>query len=201
MQKGIDIKLIDELIADPKWRMQLDDVRRERITGVLLNKLIEYSEQNRADKFIKDMYNELRLHKPEFYKLCPPDFIYAHNIREIDEQNIWQYLNYKELRQITKGIMELKARESPFYKFIKNIHVPYKFSMNIEMINDLRYDLVLRLSDIHPKNKHNTINTYKNILERTIESTTNPVLKSKLLLWSRFIKDEDLDDILKGKTP
>lgn len=181
--------LIAQLRTSDTWIHQLEDVHTERIQGVLLDKLIEYTNSQRAERFLNDMYTQFEMSKQKNYRLVPHDFIFCHNIRELDDQNIWKFMNYKELRRIIKGIAEIR-NNSPYFRFIKHIKVPYRYTFNVTMINDLRYDLVLRLEDV--KNKGQLNEQYNNILDRTINETTNPILLSKLKLWKEFINDEDL---------
>lgn len=183
------LTLIQQLERDEYWQHQLEDVRRERIEGVLLNKLIEYSEQGRASRYLSDMFREFDMSKKKNYKLVPYDFIFVHNVLELNDQKLWQFMNYKELRRIIKGIAEIR-NNSPYFKFIKHVQVPYRYTFNVTMIDDLRYDLVLRLEDV--KNRGQLNEQYNNILDRTINETTNPILLSKLKLWKEFINDEDL---------
>lgn len=186
--------LIAQLRDTDTWKHQLEDVHTERIQGVLLDKLIEYTNSQRAERFLNDMYTQFEMSKQKNYRLVPHDFVFCHNIRELDDQKIWQFMNYKELKSIHKGIKEIKDH-SPYYNFIKHIKVPYKWTMNVAMINNLRYDLVLRLEN--HTNKTMLKKHYKSILERTIDETTNPILLSKLKLWLQFVNNEDLDELIK----
>lgn len=191
-------KLIHQLTCDDKWKMQLDEVKKERIEGILLSKIIEYEESNRAHRYLDNMFYEMEFADKVYCKLAPDDFLFAHGLREIDEQKMFKWMNYSELKSLIRGKRELKENESPYYRFIKNIHIPFRFSMNVTMINDLRYDLALRMAEYaNPKSKSNHQH-YFNILQETINTTQNPILKSRLLLWKEFIEDKDLPKLVKN---
>lgn len=173
------------------------DTFKEKLDKLLFQKLDEINEHGRAKNHIKKMFEELDVDTVDKYRFCINDFLIAHNIAEIAEMDHFKYLNYEELRKLRDMKKQLKLKNSPYYAFIKDIQIPYRNTLNVEMITDIRYDYMLRLiNKAHSIHPNQFDKTYKKILQRTIDETNNLLLKSKLKLYYSLCFNDDLEEML-----
>lgn len=188
----IDEDLPDKTSIKSKMEKEIKaaDVRYyDKLNGIILNKIIEWSEEQRAYAFIKDVFNELHLSAHNKYRGLVIEFILCHNILEIDERKHWNYMSYNELKFFRKAIHDMAACKSPYYKLIKHIRIPFSGRFNIEMITNLRFDYILRLENTkyHPKQFKTA---YEKTFNNTLETTLNPYLRSRLLQWKEFMESD-----------